>query len=59
MVFKACRPWRAATTAPALGAGLVSMKREDRRVQGIHQGRGAGRENYTYGTWSCASPGPF
>jgi hypothetical protein len=27
MVFKACRPWRAVTTAPALRAGLVTMKR--------------------------------
>jgi hypothetical protein len=27
MFLKACRPWRAVTTAPALRAGLVTMKR--------------------------------
>ena len=30
-----------------------------RRVQGIHHGGPEGRENYTYGTWSCAGPGPL
>ena len=60
MLLVSCRPWRAATTAPDLGAGLVTIRRRRKEVPGgIHHGWDEGRENYPYGSWSGAGPGPL